>query len=316
MGLFGLAAVTVTALATAALARAGQANSQQTNRAAAERDARELLARLQLPPTNVTSPRTIPGFARSFLPDFPPLSRYSASASRWEVAGAGPTAIIAYVRAHPPAGSTLDNGSGTSSDTRTGVTSIDVQFSWPDVPDQLLDRTLTVTVVTPRHGRSVVVARSQSAWYVPRAASESVPSGVRAVKITVRLGPATTGGPVMKPGGKVRTTTYVISDAARVAALVKSFDALPIVQPSTGPIPCPMILTGSTSSQLTLAFMTGVHGKTLAEAQVFIHRGAQWEDGGGPCNPIAFTIGGKQQTALTSPTFVKQVGKLVGADIS
>lgn len=318
---FGLAAVMLIPLATAALTRAaqaqaGQAQSQlQANRTAAERDARQLLARLQLPQTSISSTPAIPGFAKSFLSNSSPASRYYASASRWQVASQSPEAIIAYVKQHRPAGSTLDAGSGTSSDSKTGVTSIDIEFNWPVVPGQLVNRYLTVTVVTPRHGDSVVVADSESAWYVPRPTSESVPAGVQAIAITVRLGPPTTG-PVVRPGGKVRTSTYVFSRPASVAALLKTFNGLPIVQPSIEPLSCPMILTGSSASELTLAFMTGRHGTTLAQAQVFIHRGPHWADGGGPCDPIGFTIGGKQQTSLASPTFVRQVGKLVGADIS
>ena len=316
VGLFGLAAITVTALAAATLARAGQAQSRlQANQRAARRDARQLLERVRLPPTEITAPRTIPPFARGFLTDFSPASSYYASASRWELASARPEALIAYVRKHRPVGSTLDLGSGTSSDSKTGVSSIDVRLSWPNVAGRLLNRSLTVTVATPRHGPSVVIARSDSAWFVPRPASEGVPAGVHAVAVTVRLGPALPG-PVIKHGAKVHTTAYVISRASRVAALVRSFDRLPIVQPSSEPVACPLLLTGSSASQLTLAFVTGRHGRTLARAQVYIHRGRRWEDGGGACDPIDFWIGGRQQTALTSPSFVKQVGRLVGADIS
>ena len=309
-----LAAVAVCVVTTVDLAQAAQ-GQLQANRRAAQHDARQLLAGLRLPPTNITTPRAIPAFARSFLSNSSPVSRYYASAQSWELASASPTTIITYLKAHHPSGSTLDYGSGSSSDSKTGVTSIDLQFSWPDVSGKLLNRDLTVTIVNPRHGHSVVVARSESAWFVPRPVSESVPAAVRAVAITVQLGPAVSG-PVIRPGAKVQRKTYMISRVSRVATLVKSFDALPIVQPSTAPIACPMLLTGSSASQLTLAFMTGPEGSTLAKAQVYIHRGRDAEDGGGPCNPIDFSIAGKQQTALTSPTFVKQVGRLVGADIS
>jgi hypothetical protein len=137
----------------------------------------------------------------------------------------------------------------------------------------------------------------------------------RAAWITVRLGPAGTG-PVIKPGGHVHTSTYLVWRAARVRALVDQFNDLPTIQPGAEPVACPMILTGSEASELTLAFKTGRNGTTLATAQVDVHRGQSWDDGGGPCNPIDFWIAGTPQTSLMSPTFVKQVGKLVGADIS
>lgn len=314
--LSGVTAVAGTAWAISAAAHAQPAQTQlQANRRAAVRDARQLLARLQLPPTSITSPPKVPRFAQSFAMASPPLSRYYAYAQRWEIAGASPETIIDYVKEHRPAGSSEDLGSGSSSDSKTGVSSIDVQFSWPDVSGRLVNRSLTVTVVTPRRGHSVVIAQSQSAWFVPRPVSERVPAGVHAVAITVRLGPPAPG-PVVRPGGKIHSSTHFVSRPAAVATLLRTFDALPIVQPSLQPLGCPMILTGSSASELTLAFMTGRHGRTLARAQVYIHRGAQSADGAGPCNPIEFSIGGRQQTALTSPTFVRQIGKLVGADIS
>jgi hypothetical protein len=121
---------------------------------------------------------------------------------------------------------------------------------------------------------------------------------------------------VIKPGGRVHTSTYLVWRTARVRALVNEFNSLPIVQPSTQPLGCPLMLTGSAASELTLAFKTGRKGATVSKAQVYIRRGQTWDDGGGPCDPISFWIGGRQQTALTSPTFVKQVGKLIGANIS
>jgi hypothetical protein len=285
------------------------------NRHAAQRDARERLQSAQLPPTVIMPARTIPAFAKSFESSPSPGSNYYARAERWEVASAGPKAVIAYVRKHPPAGSTADVGMGTSRDTKTGVRSTDIQFSWPDVPEQLLNRTLSVTVVTPPQGHPVVIVESQDAWFVPRSAGERVPAGVRAIAITLRLGPGATG-PVMRPGGHVQTSHYVVWRASRVRTLVDTVNGLPIVQPAIGPLECPMMLTGSAASELTLAFETGRGGKTLTKAQVYIHRGTNWTDGGGVCDPINLWIAGQQQTPLTSATFVKQIGALVGTKIS
>jgi hypothetical protein len=285
------------------------------NQHAAQRDARERLQQVQLPPTGIMPTRTIPAFAKSFTSSPSPAKDYSAGAERWEIAAAGPKAVIAYVRKHPPAGSTAGLGSGSSHDTKTGISSTDIQFSWPDVPEQLLNRTLTVTVVTPREGHSVVIVESRAAWFVPRSAAERVPAGVRAIAITLRLGPGATG-PVMRPGGHVQISHYVVWRAPRVRALVGMINGLPIVQPAIGPLECPMMLTGSAASELTLAFKTGRTGRTTAKAQVYIHRGTSWTDGAGTCDPINLWLAGKQQTPLTSPTFVRQIGTLIGAKIS
>jgi hypothetical protein len=284
------------------------------NQHAAQRDARTRLQLIQLPATDIMPTRTIPAFAKSFEPISSPRGTY-ASAQHWEVASAHPKAIIAYVRKHPPAGSTADPGTGTSSDSKTGVSSTDVEFSWPDVPGQLLNRTATVIIVTPRHGHPVVIVQSQAAWFVPRPAGERVPSDVQAIAITLRLSPGAEG-PVMRPGGHTQTSRYEIWRAARARALVNLINGLPIVQPAVGPLACPMMLTGSAASELTLAFQSGRGGKTLAKAQVYIHRGTNWTDGGGVCDPINLWIAGKQQTPLTSPSFVKQIGALVGTKIS
>jgi hypothetical protein len=310
-----LALLATTAFAATAAATGTLAETQlQANRAAARQDALQLLQRLRLP-SGVATIKAEPGFAKGLDGTFGPNGRYYAGDDAFWMTSASPHAIIAYVQAHRPAGSAADIGTGSGSDTKTGVTSLDVGFSWPDLGHNVLNRTLTVTVVTPAHGRSVIVARSQSAWFVPRSAGERVPGRVRAVAITLRLGPAGSG-PVVKPGGHVRTSTYVVWRAARVRALVNEFDGLAIVQPSMQPIACPMMLTGSEASELTLTFKTGPKGATLAKAQVYIHSGRSWDDGAGACSPINFWIGAEPQIALTSPTFVKQVGKLIGASIS
>jgi hypothetical protein len=286
----------------------------QANQTAARQDARQHLQQLRLP-RGVTAIRAEPGFAKALNGPIQPSGRYFAGDDAFWTTNASSHAILAYVRAHRPAGSTADVGSGSSSDTKTGVTSVDVQFSWPDLTAKVLNRTLTVTVVTPLHGRSVIVAETQSDWFVPRSSSERVPHGVHAVAITLRLGPAGSG-PVAKPGGHVHTSTYVVWRASLVRALVSEFNGLAIVQPSLRPIACPLMLTGSEASGLTLAFKTSPTGATLAHAQVSVHRGQTWDDGGGACDPISFWIGAKQQNALASPTFVKQIGKLIGASIS
>jgi hypothetical protein len=308
------AVLTVLSAGVAAGAPCALAQTQlQANKVAARDDAAQHLGDVRLPEA-VKSVRTVPGFAKSFVITAGPDPRYQVDDDAIWTTTASPMAIVAYVKAHAPAGSTAELGSGTSSDTKTGVTSVDVQFSWPDLGQQLLNRMLTVTVVAPRAGRSVIVAQAQSAWFLPRSAAEFVPNSVRAVAITLRLGPSATG-PVVK-SGPVQTSTYVVWRSARVKALASEFNGLPIIQPGAEPIACPLMLTGSEASELTLAFKTGRHGATLARAEVSIHRGQSWDDGGGPCNPIDFWLAEKQQTSLTSATFVKQVGKLIGADIS
>jgi hypothetical protein len=296
LGLFLLVSVLAAGLATTGLAWGASAQSElAANRAAAHSDVVQHLRGVRMP-AGATSIRTEPQFAKAFGVISGPGGKYDASDQAMWTTEASPQSILAYVKAHKPAGAIADMGSGSGSDSKTGVTSIDIQFSWPDVSRKLLNRMLTVTVV-------------------PRSAAEMVPNGVHAVQITLRLGPTPTG-PVVKPGGHVKTTTYLVWRAARVRALIDAFDRVPIVQPGAEPIACPLELTGSEASGLTLDFKSGRNGATLAHVEVSAQRGAHGYDGAGPCNPIDFWIGAKQQTSLMSPTFVRQVGKLIGANIS
>jgi hypothetical protein len=307
-------ALLVSVLSVALGTSSALAGSQlQANERAARQDAAQHLHSVRMP-GDVTSIRTEPKFARSFAFSAGPGGDAAQDQAIWTTA-ASPQSIIAYVRTHAPAGSTLDDGTGSGTNNVTDVTSVDVQFSWPDLSQQLLDRMLTVTVVTPPHGRSVIVAQTRSSWFVPRSTAQLVPGSVHDVLITLRLGPQGTG-PVIKPGGHVSTSTYLVWRAARVRALVREFNSLSIVQPGAEPIACPLILSGSEASELTLAFKASAKGATLARAEVSVHRGQSWDDGGGPCNPIDFWIGAKQQTSLMGATFVKQVGKLIGTSIS
>jgi hypothetical protein len=289
-----------------------QAETQlRANQQAAHRDARQLLESLSLP-SGVTSIQTEPAFARAFAGTGSPNGKYYAGAQAQWTTGADPQTIISYIEANPPAGSSLDAGSTSGSDAKTGVSAVGIQFSWPNVGKELLDRTLTIDVVTPPHGSSVIVAQSQSGWFVPRSSSERVPGGVHAIEITLSL-PI---GPTQPVETHFHTSTYVVTRSARVRSLVDELDRLPIVQPGTIPLGCPVMLAGSEGSELTLAFKTSPTGVTLARAQVSAHRGQNWDDGAGACDPVDFWIGGKQQTPLTSATLVKQVGRLIGASIS
>ncbi len=307
-------ALLLSAGATAGSAASGAGASStrsrlQSNRRAARADARQMVQRMRLP-GGVSSIASEPRFAKGFAGSYPPGGRYFAADQAFWTTTDSAQSIIAYVRAHRPAGSSLDQGSGSGSDTKTGVTELDVQFSWPAVSRQLINRMLTVSVVTPRHGASVIVARSQSYWFVPRSLGERLPSALHAVLITLRIG---SGLPVQS---NVRTSKYVVSRAAQVSALVRELNSLPIVQPGTMPISCPLMLSSSQGTGLTLDFKAGRRGATLARVEVGVHRGQSWYDGAGPCSPISFWLGSKRQTSLTSPTFVKQVGRLIGANIS
>jgi hypothetical protein len=299
--------VVIFALLLALVGVARAAESQlQANRAAAQRDARKLLALVQLP-KDVERSAARPRAGGTLVGERSANSRYWARAQEFWMTDADPQSIIAYVKAHRPLGSKIEvwgSSSGPGSNT-----SLDVIFSWPSVGQEIDGRMLTLTVVTPSSGPSAIVAQSQSSGMFPRPSSERVPSGVRRVAITLRIGSGRSGLRHM------HISTYVVWRESRVAALVKAFDNLPIVQPPGG-LSCPLLVAGSDGPALTLQFRAGPAGPALARAEVYVTHGTDGFAGFNSCDPIDFWIGGRQQTALTSPTFVRQIGQLIGANIS
>jgi hypothetical protein len=106
--------------------------------------------------------------------------------------------------------------------------------------------------------------------------------------------------------------TYRFTHAAKASSIVGAFDAMPVTQPSVI-FGCPVMIPGM--PVLTLRFVSGA-GTTLARAQVNVHVGSEGGSGSTTCDPIDFWIGTRRQTPLTSHTFVKQIAKLIGANIS
>lgn len=282
----------------------GQGQTElQANRAAARRDAGQMLASLRLP-AGVSRLARAPGFARSLAGAGSLNGRYVAGKAAWWSTTADPAGIITYLEQHRPAGSSR-LGTGSGGDASTGTSSREALFTWPDT-NRVYSRELTVTVVTPRSGASVIVARSQSHWMIPRSPTERVPSGVSRIVITLRIGAGPQG---LRP--PLHALSYTVWRPRRVAALVDEFDSLPIVQPGVM-YSCPAMLLNRPTLNLRFAAADAA----LARAQVYVAPGKNRYAGWNMCDPISFWIAGRAQTALTSHTFVSLVGKLIGASIS
>lgn len=288
------------------LAGGAQADTRlQSNEAAARHDARHLLELLKLP-HDVTSSATRPRVGGSLIGEPSANGRFWAGDQAYWTTSANPHAIIAYVEAHLPAGSSL---AGTGSSSGGSTSSLSVMLGWPALGLRVFNRTMTVSVVSSSQGHSAIVARSQSYWMYPRASGEQVPGGVHAIAVTLRIG----GGPEGLKHQRIRT--YPIWRAARVARIVSEFDSLPIVQPGVA-YSCPAIINGIELPLLTLSFKSGEQGPVLARADVQVSPGRHGASGWNGCDPIDFWIGGRRQTPLTSRTFVKRIGRLIGVDIS
>ena len=291
------ALIAVLCLIGVAVAQAsGQADTRlQANKVAARRDALALIASLRLPSGATRLP------ARS-----PTVSSVSVSGHAKWTSGESQTAVIAYIKSHAPAGAKLESWGSSSGTAGTELTLI---YTWPSVGVELYNRSLSISVGAPAHGGSEVFATSQSDWILPRPRSERVPSAARVVDVTLRIG----GGPqgLRHP----QTSTRVFTGASRVATIVGDLNSLPTVQPGAV-INCPAMIVGQDTPQLTLTFRAGRARPALARAQVNVYPGKHGASGWNSCDPIEFWIGSAQQTALTSQTFVMQIAKLIGANIS
>ena len=301
---------TLPVIAAAVLAIAGVAAAQpetqlQTNKAAAQRDARKLLSLVRLP-KDMRRSAARPRVGGMLVGERSANGPYYAGDQAYWTTEADPQAIMAYIKAHKPAGSTIE----TSGSSTAPETSLDVMFIWPALGVRVYGRTMWVSVVSAPGSPSAVVAQSQSGWMVPRASAERVPTSVRSVAITLRLGSGLAG-----TNGHMHISTYVVWRRVRVAALVNAFNRLPIVQPGTMPS-CTLEVGGNDRPALTLQFRAGQAGPALARARVYVIPGKNGDAGWNMCNPIQFWIGSKQQTSLTSQTFVRQIGRLIGANIS
>jgi hypothetical protein len=204
---------------------------------------------------------------------------------------------LAYVKAHRPA---------TRGYYQLVFESSSVIFMWTIDGQHLASQQLQVTVATLADGRTGIMAQAESVWMVPRPRSERAPTSVRSVAVTLRMGSG--------PGGMKHehAHTYLFTHAAKVTSIVNAFDALPIAQPGLV-YSCPAMIAHM--PLLSVRFISGA-GFTLGRALVNVYPGSDGASGWNACDPIDFWIGSRRQTPLTSHTFVKQIGRLIGADIS
>jgi hypothetical protein len=96
-------------------------------------------------------------------------------------------ALAMFLKGHPPAGA-MTSGTGTSN-SQTGVTEDDVEFSWRSAPVGVTGKSmLEVSLAPGRRGRTVARADAEVVWYPPRTAAEYVRAdAIRSARITANL---------------------------------------------------------------------------------------------------------------------------------
>jgi hypothetical protein len=249
-------------------------------RAAARRRAAALLRRFAPPPGAARVRRVPPSDAlsRSGLG----ISLVSETAGRhafWRTPDSQGS-VVAFVKAHRIRGLEWAGGAASPGDWQQEF------FSAHAVGGLPTQRMLSVGI--DRIGRwTFLRVDAGAAWIYPRSRQEAVPAAVR--EIDVRDHP----------------TSRDVTDPVKVARIIRSFDALNVVQPGTEVVSCPLVL----ATRVRFVFRSA-SGSRLATAAVPSRPATG-------CNPIAFSIGGTRQMQLIDArvgrySFIRRVERLLG----
>jgi hypothetical protein len=270
-----------------------------SNRRAARLDTARLLRGLRLPTAARRSPGEPVGDGGSLKP-LPALMATPARADvhAWRLVPGSPPSVLAYIEAHPPAGSRL-YATGSAYTGRSGRSVESLDYGWPAIPGVIGARELAVSVTFVSRTTTAVLAQAESDWIVPRAPSERVPVAAHEIDITS----ATPGGPT--------TISLHLTNAAKVRRIVGLINAMPIVQP--GAYSCPG-LTNPGARVLTFKFRARVSGQLLAQATYIDYPGLSAPSG--LCNPIALRIRGHVRDPLIGPDFVRQAEQVLGVSLT
>ncbi|MGI8505415.1 MAG: hypothetical protein ACR2MK_01180 [Solirubrobacteraceae bacterium] len=270
-----------------------------SNRRAARSDAAKLLRRLRLPvgaSVSTTEPAGDGGLLK-------PLRALVATTARadvhaWWVVPGRPDSLLAYIKAHAPAGAKFyATGSGSGGPSGRTVETLD--YSWPAIGGVIGLRELAVSVTSLSSSATGVLAQAESDWIVPRPASERVPAGTHEIDVTS----AKLDGPT--------TASLSVTSAVKVRRIVALIDKMPIVQPGT--YSCPG-LTNVGARVVRLAFRARVAGKLLARATYVDYPPLTAPSG--PCNAIDFSVRGHRRAPLIGGDFVTQAQRVLGVSLT
>ncbi len=238
-----------------------------SNRSRAQTDASARLAALNLP-AGAQRSSTEPAGGGPALANSAgtPATPNLVDDHAWWVIPGSPQSVIAYIDAHPPAGSTYSLGGSGGSPQHVTVTG----FSWPAIVDVLSYRQLVVEAVTLPGGATGLRADAQVQWINPRPSSERIPAGVRRLTVSERR------------GEKAVLAPFTVRSPRRLRRVIAVLDSLPLFPP--GAYSCP----ADFGLAIHLAFYRGP-GTPLAVALVD-------PDG---CEGVGLKIRGQREPGLT-----------------
>lgn len=281
----------VLALGVTAVAAHGQPNRRVPARAAhnariARREARQLLTKLVLPAGATVVPRNLGGAQLASPAGVPATPALIDDHRLWRVSGEQPGAVLAWFKAHAPAGSSqTTSGSGSGPGYEFDV----LGFSFPAVNAVLASRGLDVSIEAARGGGTAIRADAQVIYWIPKPKWEQVPGGVQQIDVSVaRLNVST---------GKTTTTSQAVTSPTQIATIVSLVNALPPAQPWL--LFCPVDL----GPNVRLNFLSAPGAAPLATAVA---------DGSG-CGGVSFTLGGKSAPGLSNGSELDtELGHLIG----
>jgi hypothetical protein len=210
----------------------------------------------------------------------------------WRIPGTW-RSVLVFVQAHAPSGSRTSLT--PSQETYGGET--EVFFTWPPSVGYIHTRQLIVAVAETAGHTTYVRLDALTDWLLPRTISELIPPGVH--EVTVRRG----------RGRQAPSLSIVVTAAPKVQRIVAAVDRLPILQPGEAGL-----CRGEGQREVvTLVFRESGRGGVLAVA-------SESANATGPttvCDPMFFSIRGKQQTPLLEgPKVVAETERLLSVKLS
>jgi hypothetical protein len=226
--------------------------------------------------TGLIASLTGPGEGPAATPDV-------VTATRWWRAPGRPQAVLAWVRAHMPAGFTLG---GTGSGAIMSGPAVSVPQSWidqfqlPAVAGVLTERWLVVLVVPYRGDQTAIRVDAQVVWLPARPAAERIPPDARVLTVTPAFGlQADKSLERLDPA-------FTVTDPAKVAGIAAVIDGLTLFPP--GAYSCP----ADFGAAMRLTFRASTDGPVLARL------GAEYNG----CGIVSISVRGRSMPALSDYT--------------
>ena len=292
----------VSAHGTTAVGGLARPESAAANQADARAEAAVLLGEVSLPAgaTESSSEPADEGLlahAGAGAPDTPNLVEDHA----WWTVPVSPVPgsraeVMAYIRGHPPSGSTLiSSGSGGG----RGSTAFEsVTFAWPAVAGVLSMRWLVLTAAQLPHGSTALRVDAEVVWVTPRPASERIPAGARRLNVSVTSS---------LKGNLAAQRPFGVASGKRIEGVVALLNALPAAPP--GVRSCP----DDPGIRLRLAFYQpdAASPSTVATIDPYGCRGVQLTIGGRPQAPLGSeALSGTGTTR--KPSLIIRIDRVLG----